>query len=291
MRMMRAFFKRLGAFLSKEKWERDLTAELQSNLELHIQDNLRAGMSLDNARRAAALKWGGVESVKESYRDRKSLPWLDTLGQDVRYAGRTLRKNAGFTMVAVLTLALGIGANTAMFSVVEAVLLRPLPYAQPDRLVEISETNPLKRWTHTVAAPANFADWQKMNTVFSGIAAYGRTETFLTGLGEPQRLMALAVTGNLLDVLGVRPLLGRTFTNEESFEGKERVAVLSYNLWQTQFAGDPQVVGRSISLTGKTYEVIGVMPRSFSFPVIRYRFICRGDSSRAYLRSTGGPTT
>jgi putative ABC transport system permease protein len=266
MRTMRAFVKRLSAFFSKKQWERELAAELESNLELHAEDNRRAGMNPEEARRAAVLKWGATESVKESYRDRKSIPWLETLAQDVRYAGRTLRKNAGFTMVAVLTLALGIGANTAMFSVVEAVLLRPLPYAQPDRLVEISETNPLKHWTHTVAAPANFADWQRMNTVFTGIAAFGRTETFLSGSGEPQRLRALAVTGNLFDVLGVPPLLGRTFTYEETFEGKNRVAVLSYNLWQSQFAGDPHVVGRTISLTGKTYEVIGVMPRSFFFP-------------------------
>src|SRR5438034_5704691 len=111
---------------------------------------------------------------------------MGTLLQDLRFGARTLGKTPGVTVVAVIALALGIGANTAMFSVVEAVLLRPLPYAQPDRLVKISETNPLKHWTHTVAAPANFADWQKMNTVFTGIAAYGRTQTFLTGSGEPQ---------------------------------------------------------------------------------------------------------
>jgi predicted permease len=266
MRGIRAFLIRLGGFFRKQRWERDLAAELESNLQLHMEDNLRAGMNPEDARRAAVLKFGGIESAKEDYRDRRSLPWLESVAQDLRYAARMLRKNAGFAMVAVLTLALGIGANTAMFSVAQAVLFRPLPYAQPHRLVEISETNPLKRWTHTVAAPANFADWRKMNTVFTGIAAYFQTNVFLSGVGEPQRFKGLAVTGNLVNVLGVAPLLGRGFTYEETFEGEDRVAILSYNLWQTAFGGDPHIAGRSISLTGKAYDVIGVMPRDFFFP-------------------------
>jgi predicted permease len=266
MRRLRALILRLGGFVRKQRWEQEMSTELESNLQLHIADNVRTGMSPDDARRAAVIEFGGIASTKENYRDRKSLPLLETLAQDLRYAVRTLRKNPGFTTVAVLTLGLGIGANTAMFSVAQAVLWRPLPYAHPDRLVEITETNPLKHWTHTVAAPANFADWQKMNSVFTGIAAYGPSEVFLTGEGEPQRLKGLAVTGDLFDVLGVAPLLGRSFTNEETFEGKGRVAILSYNLWQSQFAGDPHIVGRSVSLTGKTYDVVGVMPRAFFFP-------------------------
>jgi len=266
MRRLRAVFLRLGGFVRKREWERDMSAELESNLQLHIADNVRAGMSPEASRRAAVLEFGGLASAKEHYRDRKSLPLLETVAQDLRYAARTLRKNPGFTMVAILTLGLGIGANTAMFSVAQAVLWRPLPYARPDRLVEITETNPLKHWTHTVAAPANFADWQKMNTVFTGIAAYYPNDVFLSGQGEPQRLKGIAVTGNLFGVLGVVPLLGRTFRDEETFEGKSRVAILSYNLWQVEFAGDPHIVGRSISLTGKTYDIVGVMPRNFFFP-------------------------
>ncbi|HXI40101.1 MAG TPA: ABC transporter permease, partial [Bryobacteraceae bacterium] len=266
MRRLRAVFLRLGGFVCKREWERDMSAELESNLQLHIADNVRAGMSPDDARRAAILEFGGLASAKEDYRDRRSLPLLETMAQDLRYAVRTLRKNPGFTIVAILTLGLGIGANTAMYSVAEAVLWRPLPYARPDRLVEISETNPLKRWTHTVAAPANFADWQRMNAVFTGIAAYYANEVFLTGQGEPQRLKGIALTGNLFDVLGVTPLLGRTFRNEETFEDKSRVAILSYNLWQAEFAGDPHIVGRSVSLTGKSYGIVGVMPREFFFP-------------------------
>jgi len=266
VKRLRAFFLRLGGFANKREWESDIAAELESNLELHIADNLRAGMSPDDARRAAVLEFGAIEPAKEEYRDRKTLPQLETIAQDLRYATRTLRRYPSFTMVAVLTLGLGIGASTAMFSVAQAVLWRPLPYGHPDRLVEITETNPLKRWTHTVAAPANFADWRRMNTVFTGIAAYGSSEVFLTGEGEPQRLKGLAVTGNLFDVLGVAPLLGRTFRDEETFEGKNRVTILSYDLWQTGFAGDPHIIGRTISLTGTAYDVVGVMPRAFFFP-------------------------
>src|SRR5690349_354005 len=156
MRSLRALFLRLGGFVRKQEWERDMSAELESNLQLHIADYERTGMRPEDARRAAILKFGGIASAKEDYRDRRSLPLLETTAHDLRYAVRTLRKNPGFTIVAILTLGLGIGANTAMYSVAEAVLWRPLPYARPDRLVEISETNPLKRWTHTVAAPANF---------------------------------------------------------------------------------------------------------------------------------------
>ncbi len=266
MRTLYAFVRRLVSAVHRRGWERDLNAELEANLRLHIEDNMRSGMAPDEARRAAVLKFGGLEAAKESYRDRKGLPFLDSLLQDLRYASRTLRSNAGFATVAVLTLALGIGATTAMFSVVQAVLWRPLPYSQPDRLVEISETNPLKKWTHAVAAPANFADWQKMNSVFSGIAGYTARNRLLTSTAEPSQLKTVAATGNLFEVLGVAPLLGRTFRPEETFAGKDAVAVLSYNFWQAQFARDPRILGQTILLTDKKYEVIGVMPPSFFFP-------------------------
>jgi putative ABC transport system permease protein len=274
MRPLRAWLIRFAGFFSRDRRERELNDEMESHLALHIEDNIRAGMTLAEARRAALVRFGGIEAVKESYRDRRGIPLLDTMAQDVRYAVRTLHRNAGFATVAILTLALGIGANTAVFSVVQAVLLRPLPYAQPDRLIEVSETNPLKRWTHSVAAPANYADWRRMNTVFSGMAAYNGIDEkrassydlFLTGAGEPQRVTGLTVTGNLFHVLGVTPLLGRTFTEEETYEGHERVAILSYGFWQTEFAGDPHIIGRTLTLSGKTYDVIGVMPREFFFP-------------------------
>jgi putative ABC transport system permease protein len=193
---------------------------------------------------------------------------------DLRYAIRSLLRTPGFALVAVLTLAIGIGANTAMFTVANAVLWRPLPYPHPEQLVQIWETNPLKHWTEAPASPANFADWQKQNTVFSGVAGYfgtrdrglGFRDMFLTGSGEPLQLKTCAVTGNLFDVLEAKPLLGRTFVNEETFEGKGRVAVLSYGLWRSAFGGDPNIVGRNISLNAMNHTVVGVMPPDFFFP-------------------------
>jgi len=193
---------------------------------------------------------------------------------DFRFALRGLLRAPGFTLVVILTLALGIGANTAMFGVAESVLWRPMPYANPERLVQVWETNPLKRWTDAPVAPANFADWQKLNSVFNELAAYNAADmkgaagfdVFLSGTGEPQRLKAITATGNLFRVLGVKPLLGRTFRDEETFQGKSAVAILSWELWQSAFAGDPGIVGRTISINARNREVVGVMPREFYFP-------------------------
>ncbi len=199
---------------------------------------------------------------------------MNRLSADFRFAFRSLLRAPAFTLIVVLTLALGIGANTAMFGVAESVLWRPMPYANPGRLVQVWETNPLKRWTDAPVAPANFADWQKRNTVFDELAAYNSSDmkgasgfdVFLSGSGEPQRLKAIAATGNLFRVLGVNPQLGRTFRDEETFEGKSAVAILSWELWQSAFSGDPNIVGRTISINARNREVIGVMPRDFYFP-------------------------
>ncbi len=266
MRKLRAFLLRLSAAFRTTRRESELSEEIDSNLQLHIESNLRAGMPPAEARRSALIRFGTVSSAKEYYRDRAGLPALETVWQDLRFSVRTLSKTPAFAIIAVFTLGLGIGANTAMFSVVRAILLRPLPYPQPDRLIQISETNPLMNWTEAPVAAANFADWQKMNTAFTGIAAYNTNDVFLSGSGDPQRLPAVRTTGNLFQILGVAPLLGRTFTNDETFEGKDRVAVLSFDLWQNQFAHDPGIIGRMITLTGKSFTVIGVMPSEFFFP-------------------------
>jgi len=265
---------RLRAIFDRRRLDDDFDAEIAAHLSMLVDDNLRRGLSRQAAERAALVQFGGPLQLTERQRASRGLPIVDTTAQDVRYALRSLRRNPAFASVAILTLAIGIAAATAMFTVAHAVLLRPLPFAEPDRLVEISEVNPLKGWTHTVVAPANLADWRARNTVFTDIAGYiglddrGASEyrVFLSGAGDTQPLNAIAVMGNLFDVLRTPPLLGRTFTFDETFEGRDRVVVLSHGTWQTIFGGDPAIVGRTIVLSGRSTTVVGVMPPAFFFP-------------------------
>ena len=265
---------RLRALVVARRLDEDFDREVSSHMEMLIDHHLRRGLPADAARRAAALEFGGAMQIKEQQHDRRGLPFVETTLQDIRYGLRALRKNPAYSLVAIATLAVGIGAGTAVFSVASAVLLRPLPYQDPARLVRVFETNPLRNWSRNIASPANYADWRRRNTVFTDMAAYeqfnsigsGASEIFLTGQGEPQGLKSLGVTGNLFSVLGTPPLLGRTFTDDETYDGRARVVILTYGLWQSAFAGDPGVVGRSITLSGRTYDVVGVMPRDFFFP-------------------------
>jgi predicted permease len=265
---------RLRALVSARSLDADFDDEVASHLQLMIDDNIRRGMRPHEARRAALVRFGGPMQIKEERRDHQRLRFVDTTAQDLRYGLRALRRNPIYSLVAVTTLAVGIGAGIAVFSIARAVLLRPLPYDNPDALVRIFETNPLKNWTRNIAAPANYADWRTQTTVFADVAAYeqfnsngsGGQDVFLTGRGEPQALKSISVTGNLFRVLGATPLMGRTFTDDETYEGKARVVVLSYGIWQSVFGGDPQIIGRTVALSGRTYDVVGVMPREFFFP-------------------------
>ncbi|MBI3401402.1 MAG: ABC transporter permease [Acidobacteria bacterium] len=262
-----------GTFLST-RLDDDFDREVGEHLALLTADNIRRGMTPDDARRAALMRFGGPMQIKEQQHDDRGLHFIETTLQDVRYALRSIVKYRAFSIVAIATLAIGIGAATSMFTVVRAVLLRPLPFAEPDRLVEISETNPLKGWTHTVSAPANFADWRARNSVFTDIAGYNGVDDrgaslfqrVLTVNDEPSQVNGVATTGNLFDVLGVRPLLGRTFTWDETFDGKDRVLVLAYGTWRNLLGGDPNIIGRDVLLSGRSMTVIGVMPRDFFFP-------------------------
>ena len=265
---------RIGGLFASHRQDRDFDREVDAHLDLLTEEYVRRGLSPPAARREAILRFGGPVQIKERQHELRSLPLIETTWQDVRYGARVLRKSPAYSVVAIATLAIGIGAGTAVFSVAGAVLLRPLPYRAPDELVRIFETNPLRRWTRNIAAPANYADWRERNKSFTGIGAYeqfntygsGASDLFLTGFGEPQALKALGVSGNLFDVLGAVPLLGRTFAEEEQWEGRSRVAVLSFGLWQSAFGGDPTIVGRTITLSGRGYDVVGVMPRTFFFP-------------------------
>jgi len=225
-------------------------------------------MNATEAGHAARREFGGVEQTKELYREQRGLPFLDTLAQDVRYGLRMLRKSPGLTAVAVLTLALGIGANTAIFSVMEAVLLRPLPFPHPEQLAMVWENVHLPHYQNdqNTPAPGNFADWKKGNTTFSGMAAIGYRSWNLTGTGEPVRIEGEAFSADIFSVLQTYPMLGHAFTAEKDRSGAAHVALLGYGLWANRFAADPNMIGRAIRLDEESYTVIGVMPQGFRFP-------------------------
>ncbi len=183
---------------------------------------------------------------------------MNSLWQDVRYGVRMLVKNPGVSSIAVLTLALGIGANSAIFSVVNAVILRPLPYRNPDRVVSLWASVPgYGRWR---ATPANFLDWKKQNTSFEEMAAFGASTLTLTGVGEPEQLLGTRVSAGYFSVVGVEPMLGRAFLPEEYEPGKDQAVILGQSFWQRRFAGNPDIINRAITLDGHSYTIVGVMP-------------------------------
>jgi putative ABC transport system permease protein len=265
---------RLRGQLGGRRQDEEFDLEMAAHLDMLTDEHVRRGLASAEARRQAILQFGGPVQIKEQQHENRGLPFVETTLQDIRYGLRALRKSPAYSLVAIATLAIGIGAGTAVFSVVGAVLLRPLPYKAASELVRIFETNPLRRWTRNIAAPANYADWRDRNKSFTGIAAYeqfnlngsGAGDVFLTGFGEPQGLKAMGVSGNLFEVLGAAPLIGRTFAEEEQWEGRSRVAILSYGLWQSAFGGDSSIIGKTITLSGRGYDVVGVMPWGFFFP-------------------------
>ena len=233
----------------KQREERELDAEVRAYELLLADEKLRAGMNLQEAQRQARLELGGVEQVKEYVREIRAGHALETLVQDVRFGLRTLRKSPGFSATAILTLALGIGANTAIFSVIDAVLLRPLPYRQPDRLVEVFESSvPNDFSTRNAAAPGNFLDWRSRNHVFEQIGAVSLNGFNITKTDRPERVTGAAISAGMLGMLGLRPALGREFEPQDDREGADRVVMLSYSLWQRQFGSNPNIVGITIHL-------------------------------------------
>jgi putative ABC transport system permease protein len=275
---------------NKDLRERELSAEMESHLRLHVEDNLRAGMSPAQARREATMKLGGIEQTKESYRDRRSLPAIETLLQDIRFSARMLRKNLGFTAVAVLTLALGIGANTAIFSLVNSVLLRPLSYKDPQQLYLIREIVP--QWAKSVPLLAanlpDFQIWQKESRSFEQIAIAEGMDMDLSGAGDAEEIHGVRSSTNLLDLLGQRPALGRSFLPDEDQTGHDRVVILTDRFWRGRFHGDPSLVGRTITLDGESHVVIGILPPTFRFPKDIGTAVSFG-SRIDFFKSLGGP--
>jgi putative ABC transport system permease protein len=250
----------------RSKVEHELDSEVNSYLDQLIDEKIAAGASPAEAHRAARIELEGAEQVKESVRDVRAGAIIEQFAQDTRYALRMLRKNPGFTTIAVTTLALGIGVNTAIFSLVDGILLRPLPYAQPERLVRVVQSQRqlgLDTWN---LSQASFTALRDNNRSLEAIAAFSTTGANLTGNGEPERVSMGTGSADFFKVLGVPPLLGRGFREGEDTAGNNSVCVLSFGFWQRRFGADRNIVGKSLELNGAPTEVIGVMPAGFSFP-------------------------
>src|SRR5437762_4891766 len=264
--MLTEFLTRLR-FLVARKGPTDVDEELRSHLEHLIETNIAAGMSAEEARRHAAIAFGGVEQTREECRQ-QAPGWLaETVAQDVRYGLRMLRKDPGFTLVAFLTLALGVGVNTAMFTVIRAVLLKPLPYRDPGGLVRLVLTVPNRNIIDQAFNELRFEEMRATAKSFSELGAFGPLENFtLSGGSEPEVVNAARVSANFLAILGTEPMLGRSFLPEEDKHGGDPVAMISSELWWRRFNGDPHVVGKSATVDAVPYTIIGVLPAGFAFP-------------------------
>lgn len=262
--MLRALFSRLLSHLRRDKTEREMDDEMRFHLEMVTEENLRRGMSAEEARRAARLSFGGMEQVKEECRDVSRLRWIEDVWQDLVFGVRMLLKNPGFTFVAVLTLTLGIGANTAIFSVVNAVLLRPLPFQDAARLVWFWEHQP--DFEHASFTPADFLDYQAQNQAFEEMTAYRGMGFTLTSDRQPEMISGLIVSSNFFSLLGIKPELGRALQPEDGRAGAARVAVISHSFWQQRFGGNANVIGKTLTLSGESVTVVGVAPPSLNAP-------------------------
>jgi predicted permease len=266
---MREFMRRLGAFFQKARTEDDLEAEMKAHLQLAIDENIAAGMSPAVARRQAMIRFGGVESAKELHREARAPLFLEWLIQDLRYALRMMRRDLGFAFFAILIIALGIGASTTIFSVLRTVLIRPLPFRDPGSLVWLANSPPEEGMSAQTLQVFPFLALKERNHSFSDMAAYfafyGVGDSKLTVNGESERLNALPVSQNFFPLLGVKPQLGRYFSDEECKWNGAKAVMLSNGLWERRFASDPQIVGRSIVLDDAQVIVAGVLPKSFDF--------------------------
>lgn len=259
---MRYWFRR-----RRRPTDEEFAAEIESHLAHEADERVERGVPPDEARFAALRAFGNVTSARERYYESGRLLFWDRLSQDVRYAVRLLVRTPLLTAAIVSTLALGIGIASALFSLLQAVVLRPLPYAAPDRLVQVFETGPRPGGEADWVAFPNFRDWRRENRVFDGLAAYRYTQLTVVDRQGADATIGLEATDDLFGVLGVAPIIGRAFRPGDDRPGAERVAVLSGGFWQRRFGGDPHVIGRTVTIDGVSHTVVGVMPASFRFPL------------------------
>jgi predicted permease len=268
MKTLRRLFHRLTSWATSARDDDLLRAEIEEHIALQTAENVRAGLSPAEARRQAVLKFGSVEAIKDVYRDQRGLPFTETLVRDTRHALRRLRKTPAFTAAALLTLGLGIGANTAIFAVIDTILIRPLPYPRSEALIRIGHAAPgLPNLPPDVlgCSASMYFTYREENRTFEQFGVWSTGGASLTGIDEPEQPRALSVTYGVLNAIAVKPLLGRWFSQADDTPGTPETVLLTHGYWQRRFGGDPSIVGRTLTINAKPHAVIGVMPDAFRF--------------------------
>src|ERR1041385_2068553 len=266
MRQLRRLWMRLRATIGAGNSVQDFGDELESILQMHVDDNLRRGMTPEEARRQAHIQLGGVEQIQQVAHDHRGLPWLEVFGRDLRYASRTLLRTPGFTVVAMLVMAIGIGASVSLFTVIHSVLLRPLPFRHADRLVALYGQDALS--SHNTVAPGDFYDWQNASHAYEQMAIWRWTGFNMSASdGElPEFLNAGTCSWELFSTLGVSPVMGRPFTPADDNPGAGRTAILSWSLFERRFNHNPAALGNTVRLNGQLFTVVGILPDWFHIP-------------------------
>ena len=261
MKALRRLFHRLTSWMTSAQDEELLRAEVEEHIAMQTAENRRAGLSPIEARRQALLKFGSVEAIKDAYRDQRGLPFIETLVGDTRHALRRIRKAPGFTTAVIVTLALGIGANTATFGVIDSILIRPLAYPDAEALVGVWHTAPgLPGLGRIGCSPSMYFTYREANRSFEQFGVWSSGGASVTGVAEPEMPRALFVTDGVLDAVGVKPLLGRWFSQADDTPGSAETVMLTYGYWQRRFGGDASIVGRTLTIDSRPRTVIGVMP-------------------------------
>ena len=268
----REIVNRVRSVFRRELLDGELNDEMTSHLEMAVEENKRSGLTPEEARRQALIRFGGVQQAREQQREARGLPWLDVLMQDLRFTFRTLRRDKGFAFVAILILALGIGANVAVFSVVNTILLRPLPFSDAHQLAWIAPPPQKCGFSCATYSADAYEEFVRESKPYQGVTGYfafsNQDNLRLTGHGEPVPATGIQVIGNFFQVLGVQPMMGRLFTSDELRTGAHPLVLLEYEYWRRQFSGDPAIVGKEIDLNGSPTTVVGVLPRSFDFGAV-----------------------
>src|SRR5262245_33384369 len=249
----------------RNRLDRELSAEIRFHLESLEAEHRARGLSPFEARLAARRDFGGLSQIEDAYRDQRGIPMLETLWRDVRFSLRSMQRTPAVTFVVIATLALGIGANTAIFSVINGVLLKPLSYPDSDRLITMSHTAPGVNVAEVASAPFLYFTERDLNQTLEGVGLFGSGSATVTGRGEPELVRRLFVTSDILPILGIEPVLGRYLSKSDASPGRPNTVVLSHDYWQRRFGGASSVLGQTLTMDAESWNIIGVMPQTFRF--------------------------